>query len=132
VNGRPGADAQPTHITPHMEIAMIRNLALIALAGALVAPSVALADDGISPGTFVANNVWMMLAAALVFIMHLGFSMVETGLTRAKNTVNILFKNVFIICAGIFGASALIGQVSLIGRQDRRHDLNVWHFFVSI
>ncbi len=33
--------------------------------------------------------------------MHLGFAMVETGLTRAKNTVNILFKNVFIICAGI-------------------------------
>jgi len=42
-----------------------------------------------------------MLAAALVFIMHLGFATLETGLTRAKNTVNILFKNVFIICAGI-------------------------------
>jgi len=80
---------------------MIRNLALMALAGALVAPGVALADDGITPGTFVANNVWMMLSAALVFIMHLGFAMVETGLTRSKNTVNILFKNVFIVCAGI-------------------------------
>ncbi len=80
---------------------MTRKLALMALTGALVVPGLALADDGISPGTFVANNVWMMLAAALVFIMHLGFSMVETGLTRAKNTVNILFKNVFIICAGI-------------------------------
>ena len=80
---------------------MIRKLALVALAGALVAPGLALADDGITPGTFVANNVWMMLSAALVFIMHLGFAMVETGLTRAKNTVNILFKNVFIVCAGI-------------------------------
>ncbi|MCZ6785095.1 MAG: ammonium transporter [Proteobacteria bacterium] len=50
---------------------------------------------------FTANNVWMMLAAGLVFIMHLGFACLESGLTRAKNTVNILFKNTFIICAGI-------------------------------
>ncbi|MCA9501497.1 MAG: ammonium transporter [Spirochaetaceae bacterium] len=50
---------------------------------------------------FTANNVWMMLSAALVFIMHLGFAMVESGLTRAKNTTNILFKNTFIICTGI-------------------------------
>jgi len=69
------------------------------IAGSL-APSVAMADE-ISPALFTANNVWMMLAAALVFIMHLGFAMVESGLTRAKNTTNILFKNTFIICAGI-------------------------------
>ncbi|MBM3867712.1 MAG: ammonium transporter [Verrucomicrobia bacterium] len=43
----------------------------------------------------------MMLAAALVFIMHLGFATVETGLTRSKNTVNILFKNTLIPCIGI-------------------------------
>ncbi|MCL4147528.1 UNVERIFIED_CONTAM: hypothetical protein GTU68_065816 [Idotea baltica] len=35
----------------------------------------------------------MMLATALVFIMHLGFAGVEAGFTQAKNTVNILFKN---------------------------------------
>ena len=40
-----------------------------------------------------ANNVWMMLATALVFIMHLGFAGVESGFGQAKNTVNILFKN---------------------------------------
>ncbi|MDG2303859.1 MAG: ammonium transporter [Candidatus Binatia bacterium] len=60
-----------------------------------------MADDGVSAGQFVANNVWMMLATALVFIMHLGFASVETGLTRAKNTTNILFKNVFVICCGL-------------------------------
>ena len=38
------------------------------------------------------NNVWMMLCAALVFFMHLGFSFLEIGLTRQKNTINILFK----------------------------------------
>jgi Amt family ammonium transporter len=50
---------------------------------------------------FTANNVWMMLCTALVFFMHLGFSFLEIGLTRQKNTINILFKNVFIICAGL-------------------------------
>lgn len=80
---------------------MIRKLATTALFAAIALPGIAFADDGVSPGLFAANNVWMMLAAALVFIMHLGFAMVETGLTRAKNSVNILFKNTFIICAGI-------------------------------
>lgn len=48
-----------------------------------------------------ANNIWMLLATFLVFIMHLGFASLESGLTRAKNTVNILFKNTGIIAIGI-------------------------------
>lgn len=47
------------------------------------------------------NNLWMMVCTALVFIMHLGFSTLEIGLARSKNTLNILFKNVFIISIGI-------------------------------
>jgi len=47
------------------------------------------------------NNLWMMLCAALVFFMHLGFSFLEIGLTRQKNTINILFKNFFIITMGL-------------------------------
>lgn len=50
---------------------------------------------------FTVNNVWMMICTALVFLMHLGFSLLEIGLTRQKNTINILFKNVFIICTGL-------------------------------
>ena len=50
---------------------------------------------------FMVDNLWILIAAALVFIMHLGFATLETGLTRQKNTVNILFKNLFIISAGI-------------------------------
>lgn len=49
----------------------------------------------------LANNVWMLVAAAMVFIMHLGFAMLESGLTQAKNTVNILFKNTAIIAIGL-------------------------------
>ena len=47
------------------------------------------------------NNVWMMICTALVFFMHLGFSLLEIGLTRQKNTINILFKNIFIITVGL-------------------------------
>ena len=47
------------------------------------------------------NNVWMMICTGLVFFMHLGFSFLEIGLTRQKNTINILFKNIFIICMGL-------------------------------
>lgn len=47
------------------------------------------------------NNVWMMLCTALVFFMHLGFAFLEIGLTRQKNTINVLFKNIFIITIGL-------------------------------
>lgn len=50
---------------------------------------------------FTTNNLWMVIAAALVFIMHLGFACVESGLTQSKNTTNILFKNSMVICIGL-------------------------------
>ena len=54
-----------------------------------------------STALFTANNVWMMVCTALVFFMHLGFSFLEIGLTRQKNTINILFKNFFVITIGL-------------------------------
>ncbi|MCF7804056.1 MAG: ammonium transporter [Candidatus Marinimicrobia bacterium] len=57
---------------------------------------------------FTVNNLWIIIASALVFIMHLGFATLESGLTQSKNTVNILFKNTFIVCAGII-TYALVG-----------------------
>ena len=54
-----------------------------------------------STALFTANNVWMMICTTLVFFMHLGFSFLEIGLTRQKNTVNILFKNFFVITIGL-------------------------------
>jgi Amt family ammonium transporter len=47
------------------------------------------------------NNTWMLVATFLVFIMHLGFATLETGLTRSKNTVNILFKNCGVLAIGL-------------------------------
>ena len=47
------------------------------------------------------NNVWMMVCTFLVFFMHLGFTFLEVGATRQKNSINILFKNFFVITAGL-------------------------------
>ena len=67
-------------------------------------------DAGPTPAfaVFVANNIWMLLAAFLVFLMHLGFAMVESGLTRAKNTTNILFKNTSVVAIGLL-TYAIVG-----------------------
>ena len=57
---------------------------------------------------FMVDNLWILISALLVFIMHLGFSTLEVGLTRQKNTVNVLFKNMFIISIGLI-TYALVG-----------------------
>ncbi len=46
------------------------------------------------------NTIWVLLGAALVFFMQAGFSMCEAGFTRAKNTGNILMKNLMDFCIG--------------------------------
>ena len=79
-----------------------RNMIPIFLVGLLVLfvlPTVAEAQ--VSEEMSTVNNVWMMVATFLVFIMHIGFASLESGLTRAKNTTNILFKNTAIISIGI-------------------------------
>ncbi|GJQ63298.1 MAG: ammonium transporter [Melioribacteraceae bacterium] len=57
--------------------------------------------DSAAVNLFTINNLWMMMATALVFIMHLGFAALEAGLTQSKNTVNILFKNSVIPALGL-------------------------------
>ena len=60
------------------------------------------------------NTIWVLLGAALVFFMQAGFSMCEAGFTRAKNTGNILMKNLMDFCIGtpcfwLFGFGAMFG-----------------------
>ncbi|MEL6344344.1 MAG: ammonium transporter [Myxococcota bacterium] len=55
----------------------------------------------VSDAMFWINNTWMLVAAFMVFIMHLGFAALESGLAQAKNTVNILFKNLLILSIGL-------------------------------
>ena len=79
------------------------------------------------------DMLWVMLGAILVFFMHAGFAMVETGFTRSKNTLNILMKNLLTVALGailyflvgfgfmfgesVFGAIGTNGFL-LFGRED--------------
>lgn len=60
-------------------------------------------------------SVWFLIGAALVFWMQAGFAMVEAGFTRAKNTGNIIMKNLMDFCIGtvvfiLIGFSLLMGE----------------------
>jgi Amt family ammonium transporter len=61
----------------------------------------AMIQEGVGGSIFTTNNLWMMMAAVLVMIMHLGFSSLEIGFVRSKNVVNVLFKNALILPIGI-------------------------------
>lgn len=68
-------------------------------------------------------SVWFLIGAALVFWMQAGFAMVEAGFTRAKNTGNILMKNLMDFCIGtvvfiLIGFGLLLGEdvLGLIGK----------------
>ncbi len=66
-----------------------------------------------------ANTIWVLLGAALVFFMQAGFAMCEAGFTRAKNTGNILMKNLMDFCIGtplywLFGFGIMFGAGSAL------------------
>ena len=70
------------------------------------------------------NTIWVLIGAALVFFMQAGFSMCEAGFTRAKNTGNILMKNLMDFCIGtpafwLVGFGLMFGNGSgIIGSFD--------------
>ncbi len=68
-------------------------------------------------------GIWFLIGAALVFWMQAGFAMVEAGFTRAKNSGNILMKNLMDFCIGtvvfiLIGFSLLLGEdmIGMIGK----------------
>ena len=75
---------------------------------------------------FTTSMLWTVIAAALVFIMHLGFATLEAGLTQSKNTVNIMFKNVFIISIGLISYAVIGFNTHYPG------DFNGWISFGSM
>jgi len=50
---------------------------------------------------FLANNLWLLIATILVIFMNAGFAMVEAGMWRSKNAVNILAKNLFVFALAV-------------------------------
>jgi Amt family ammonium transporter len=63
------------------------------------------------------DTIWMLLAALLVFFMHAGFSLLETGCVRQKNTQNILTKNLIVVTCG-FIVWFFVGYPIAIGDSD--------------
>ncbi len=72
----------------------------------------------------VSTVTWVLICAALVYFMQAGFALCEAGLTRAKNTGNILMKNMMDFCIGtpcywIIGFSLMFGGLGgIIGKPD--------------
>ena len=69
---------------------------------------------------FLANNLWLLVAAVLVIFMNAGFAMVEAGMCRQKNAVNILAKNLIVFCLAVsgywlIGYSVMYGNPVLAG-----------------
>ena len=67
---------------------------------------------------FLANNLWLLVATILVIFMNAGFAMVEAGMCRQKNAVNILAKNLFVFALAVtaywfVGYSLMYGTPSL-------------------
>ncbi|MFZ5755393.1 MAG: ammonium transporter [Pseudomonadota bacterium] len=63
-------------------------------------PGAAWGDDAAFASQKSADTTWLMTAAALVFLMQAGFAFLESGLSRSKNSVNILMKNIMDCCVG--------------------------------
>ena len=121
-----------------------RYLTLIVLAVFLFLPAVGLAEDAAVGGEeiqqaveaataaapawdakFAADTVWTLVAAFLVFFMNLGFAMVESGLCRAKNAVNILSKNVIVFCVTVI-FFWLVGFALMFGDGSPYFGTNGW------
>ena len=72
---------------------------------------------------FLANNLWLLVATILVIFMNAGFAMVEAGMCRQKNAVNILSKNLFVFALAVT-AYWFIGYSLMYGDGD-----NGWLYF---
>ncbi|MHB8763344.1 MAG: ammonium transporter [Deferrisomatales bacterium] len=92
--GAPGARAQesspPVAVEAAPEAAVVTEAASPPAAGVVFTQEMA---DAIATNKVALDTLWVMIAAFLVFFMNLGFGLVESGFCRAKNCVNILFKN---------------------------------------
>ncbi len=65
----------------------------------LISCQTALANGGGRESNFSAvDNIWLLLAGALVFFMNAGFALLEAGFCRSENSLNVLAKNLIVFC----------------------------------
>jgi len=91
------------------------------------------------------DTIWMLLASLLVFFMHAGFSLLETGSVRFKNTQNILAKNLIVVSVGFIvwffiGFPLALGSTdnpsmfagssrwAMVGFWENKSELRLWFF----
>ncbi|MDO3386778.1 ammonium transporter [Gilvimarinus sp. SDUM040013] len=75
------------------------------------------------------DTVWIIVAAALVFFMQAGFALLESGMSRAKNTVNVIMKNYADVCLGSL-VFCLVGFGLMFGANPSGF-LGTDHFFLN-
>ncbi len=100
----PGSYAQSDSVPPPDSAAVaatVDSAAAAAPADAAVDEAAAATVAANLDTKFMVDNLWVLIAAFLVFIMHLGFATVESGLTQSKNTINVLFKNTITPALGL-------------------------------
>ena len=96
-------------------------------------------------GLSAINTVWVLIGAALVFFMQAGFAMVEAGFTRAKNSGNIIMKNLLDLAIGtviywfvgfgiMFGSGTVIGTIDffITGNYDNilPDGVSIWTYVI--
>ena len=76
------------------------NLKLLFLLSLLLFSNISYAQDSASVVQTQLDLVWVIVAGALVFLMQAGFGLLESGMSRAKNSVNVIMKNYTDVCVG--------------------------------
>jgi ammonium transporter, Amt family len=99
-------------------------------------------ENALAEYAYSINTVWVLITAALVFFMQAGFALVEAGFTRAKNTTNILFKNLMDFVIGtivfwaigfgiMFGAkNGFWGGIDFLSHSSYRTDMPDFAFLI--
>ncbi len=106
----------------------------IAISLVLASPASLAAEASVADMQLALNSVWVVLTGILVFFMQAGFALVESGMSRAKNAVNVIMKNYLDACVGgiIFWA---VGYGLMFGLNNSgwigsshffTHDLSSW------
>ncbi len=81
--------------------------ALVSVAVMIALATPAMAEENGPDTQVILDNIWVLIAGVLVFLMQAGFALVEAGLTRAKNVANIMAKNLADMCIGVLAFFAI-------------------------
>jgi Amt family ammonium transporter len=104
------------------------RIILLCLAGVSWMP-LSHASESEASLTLAMDTVWLVVAAALVFFMQAGFALLESGMSRAKNAVNVIMKNYLDLCVGSL-AFWLVGYGLMFGANPTGW-FGVDHFFLG-